>query len=99
LLVAGVLTNREGKCAKGACNLSTSAMAAVPSMLRIEQLMQRFAFYIDSEQNKACNFHVALRPLAKGVLFAPGSTDVTGESEKSRNRSVGDKTSKPQKGR
>jgi hypothetical protein len=45
-----------------ACNLSTSAMAAVPSMLRIEQLMQRFAFYIDSEQNKACNLHVAQRP-------------------------------------
>jgi hypothetical protein len=53
-----------------ACNLSTSAIAAVPSMLRIEQLMQRFAFYIDSEQNKACNFHVALRLLTKGVLFA-----------------------------
>jgi hypothetical protein len=54
-------------------------MAAVPSMLRIEELMQRFAFYIDSEQNKACNLPVAQRPLTKGVLFAPGNTDVTGE--------------------
>jgi glycerol-3-phosphate dehydrogenase len=33
--------------------------------------------------------------LIKGVLSATGDTDVTGDSEKSRNRSVGDKTSKP----
>jgi hypothetical protein len=39
--------------------------------------VQRFAFYIDSERNKACNLHVAHRPLTKGVFFAPGNTDVT----------------------
>ena len=38
---------------------------------------------------------VAQRSLIKGVLSATGDMDVTGESEKSRNRSVGDKTSKP----
>ena len=54
-----------------ACNLFTSAMAAVPSMLCNERLIQRFTFYIDSEQNKACSLHVAQRPLTKGVLFAP----------------------------
>jgi ketosteroid isomerase-like protein len=54
-------------------------MAAAPSMLLNERSMQRFAFYIDSEQNKACNLHVAQRPLTKGVLFAPGNMDVTGD--------------------
>ena len=41
--------------------------------------MQRFAFYIDSEQDMACDLHVAQRPLTKGVLFTPGNTDVTGD--------------------
>ena len=53
-------------------------------MLLNERSMQRFAFYIDSEQNKACNLHVAQRPLTKGVLFAPGDTDVTWRREKFR---------------
>ena len=40
--------------------------------------------YIDSQQNMACNLHVAQGPLTKGVLFAPGNTDVNGDVEKSR---------------
>src|SRR6516164_5796770 len=42
---------------------------------------------------------VAQGPLVKGYSLSPGEMDVTGDSEKSRNRSVGDKTSNlPRKG-
>src|SRR5262245_1167354 len=43
-------------------------------------------FFIDSEQDIACNLHIAQRPLTKGVLFAPSDTDVTGDVRKSRSR-------------
>jgi len=33
--------------------------------------MQRFPFYIDSVQGKACNLQVAQKPFAQGVLFTP----------------------------
>jgi len=36
-------------------------------------------FFIDFGRDKACNLHVAQRPLTKGVLFAPSDMDVTGE--------------------
>jgi hypothetical protein len=46
-------------------------------------------FFIDFGREKACILHVAQRPLTKGVLYAPGDTDVTGDSEKSRAWSIG----------
>jgi len=54
--------------------------------------MQRFAFYVDSEGNKACNLHVAQRPLTKGVLFAPGDMDVTGDV-RFQQQAIGDQPS------
>ena len=39
--------------------------------------MQRF--FIDIESGKACDLHVAQRPLTKGVPLAPGDTAVTGD--------------------
>src|SRR6516165_9257361 len=52
----------------------------------ITSLFAGSGFLIDFGLDKACNLHVAQRPLTKGVLFAPGDSDVTGDSEKSRNR-------------
>jgi len=52
----------------------------------------REAFSIDTKWRTPSIDLVAQRPLIKGVS-ATGDTDITGESEKSRNRSVGEKTS------
>ena len=51
--------------------------------------MQRFALYIDSVQGIQCNLHVAQRPLTKGVLFAPGDTDVTGDVRNPAQQAMG----------
>jgi hypothetical protein len=47
-------------------------------------------FFIDFEKGKACNLHVAKRPLTN-VVFFPGDTDVTGDVSHHNSRSLGDK--------
>jgi hypothetical protein len=47
-------------------------------------------FLIDTKWGKPSNELVAQQPLTKGVLSGPGDTAVSGDSEKSRSRSVGD---------
>jgi hypothetical protein len=81
-----------------ACNLFTSAMAAVPSILFNERLVQRFAFYIDAEQDMACNLHVVQKPLTKSIPPAPGNMGVTGDlrNPQSRGRSATTNLNSPQ---
>ena len=53
-------------------------------------------FFIDFECAQVCNLRRRPENLwLKVILSLPGDMDVTGDSEKSRNRSTGDKTSKP----
>ena len=51
------------------------------------------SFLIDTGIGEASIWSVAQRPLTKGVSSAPATQTVTGDSEKSRSRSLDDKSS------
>jgi hypothetical protein len=53
------------------------------------------SFFIDFDRGQGLNAPVVQRPLTKGVPSDLGDTAVTGDSEKSRSRSVSDTPSKP----
>jgi hypothetical protein len=57
--------------------ISERELERVP--LRVHRFLERrspgcsIVFYIDAEQAKVCNLHVAQRPLIKGVLLPPAT--------------------------